>query len=62
MKAFIDKEKKSGYLGILFTLVFGFIFSTMFTPFIGILQLYLLVLSFTMLKMLKKNNLKNQGV
>ena len=36
MKAFINKEKKSGYLGILFTLVFGFIFSTMFTPFIGI--------------------------
>lgn len=36
MKAFINKENKSGYLGILFTLVFGFVFSTMFTPFIGI--------------------------
>jgi len=36
IKTFIEKEQKSGYLGILCALVFGLLFSTMFTPFIGI--------------------------
>ncbi|WP_142919453.1 VraH family peptide resistance protein [Staphylococcus capitis] len=36
IKKFIENEQKSGYLGILCTLVFGLLFSSMFTPFIGI--------------------------
>ena len=58
IKKFIENEQKSGYLGILCTLVFGLLFSSMFTPFIGIpAALGVGYLS----TQLKKNNLKNQG-
>lgn len=58
IKKFIENEQKSGYLGILCTLVFGLLFSSMFTPFIGIPAA--LGVGYLIHK-LKNNNLKNQG-
>ena len=49
---------KKWILGILCTLVFGLLFSSMFTPFIGIPAALEWV---TLSTQLKKNNLKNQG-
>ncbi|MDT3960096.1 VraH family protein [Staphylococcus kloosii] len=32
----IEKERQSGFIAILFTIIFASVFSLMFTPFVGI--------------------------